>query len=66
MAGDHNYRGIFYSIEERGSKQWKWEIKPPSCIRELHSESGVVEGDRRDAVIAAQKAIDGQIGQFTH
>ena len=73
MAGDQNYRGIFYSIEDRGSGQWKWEIKPPGCIRELHGGGGLVEEKKRDAIdrrprkrSTARPGISPTRQQFSH
>jgi hypothetical protein len=61
---DLPYMGIFYSIHSLGVQQWKWEINPPTCVKGLCAESGVVEGKRFEAVVAAQKAIELQTAHF--
>jgi hypothetical protein len=64
VSEDSPHMGIFYSVHNLGVQRWKWEIKPPDCIKGLRAESGVVEGHRLDAVVAARKAIEFQTAQF--
>ena len=60
VSGASHYRGILYSVRDNGGGRWKWEINPPNCIKGLCAESGEIEGQLADAVIAAKKAIDRQ------
>jgi hypothetical protein len=66
VSNDTTHRGIFYSIRRLSEQRWKWEIEPPACIKGLRTENGEVEGERTNAVAAAQNAIDVQTQQFTH
>lgn len=62
---DRIHRGIGYSIRNIGVRRWCWEVSPPSSVQGLHRQSGEVEGELRDAEIAAQNIIEQQTGQYT-
>jgi len=56
------HRGVQYSIEALGEQRWRWEISPPTCVLGLREETGEIKGDHSDAVRAAHRAIEQQIG----
>jgi len=62
---DRIHRGIGYSIRNVGARRWQWEVSPPLCVQGLRCESGEIEGELRDAEVAAQNSIEQQTGQYT-
>lgn len=62
---DRIHRGIFYSLHSLGTRRWRWEVSPPSCVQGLRPESGEIEGEMREADTAAQSSIEQQTGQYT-
>lgn len=63
MSDQSSHKGIFYSVTNVGDRCWKWQVVPPNGVKELYAESGETRGERGDAVIAAQRAIDRQTGR---
>jgi len=57
-----HYCGVQYSVEALGEQRWRWEVTPPTCVIGLKDEAGEVDGAHAEAVRAAQKAIEQQIG----
>jgi len=57
-----HYCGVQYSVEALGEQRWRWEVTPPTCVIGLKDEAGEVAGAHAEAVRAAQKAIEQQIG----
>lgn len=62
MSNKLQHRGVQYSIEALGEQRWRWEISPPTCVLGLAEEAGEIEGAHSDAVRAAHRAIEQQIG----
>jgi hypothetical protein len=62
---DRIHRGIGYSLHNLGARRWRWEVSPPASVLGLRFASGEVEGELRDADIAAQSSIEEQTGHFT-
>jgi hypothetical protein len=53
------YRGIAYSISDKGAGKWEWKLHPkvePNIFREIRS--GEVSGTQDDAIRGAEAAID--------
>jgi len=61
-----HYRGIHYSIKAAGARRWKWTVEPPESVQGLHTASGEVRGQVRDAIVAAYREIDQQANQSMH
>jgi hypothetical protein len=57
-----HYCGVQYSVEALNERRWRWEVRPPTCVLGLKDEAGEVDGAHAEAVRAAQKAIEQQIG----
>lgn len=60
MTDHRHHHGVIYSVERAGEWKWRWEISPPSCVLGLREQSGEVAGEERDAVRAAEAAIERQ------
>ncbi len=65
MSGTFEYRGIQYSVEAVADRKWRWRVTPPLCVRGMREDAGEIDGERHDAVAAAQAAIKNQ-SYFAH
>jgi hypothetical protein len=62
MNGKFQHQGVIYSVEPLGERRWRWEVTPPKCVLGLSEQIGEVDGDQSDAILAARKAIEAQVG----
>jgi hypothetical protein len=62
---DQTHRGIIYVVLRLGARRWRWQILPPDSAEGLHQQNGEIEGNIRDAVVAARRVIDRQTGKYT-
>lgn len=62
MSGKLNHQGVMFSVESLGEQRWRWEVSPPKSVRGLNDETGEILGDQADAIRAARKAIEAQVG----
>lgn len=63
MSGKYQHQGVMYSVQPLGEHRWRWDVSPPKCVLGMSEETGEVEGDQSDAICAARKAIEVQVGQ---
>ena len=63
VSGQFNHRGVMYSVESLGEQRWRWEVSPPKSMRGLKNKIGEIKGDQADAIRAAHKAIEAQVGR---
>jgi hypothetical protein len=62
MNSRFQHRGILYSVEALDGQRWRWEISPPTCVIGMSERVGEIDGNEADAVRAAHKAIEAQVG----
>lgn len=62
MSSKQHHRGIHFSVEPVGNQRWRWQIHPPTCVVGMCEEAGELNGAKIDAVQAAHRAIEAQIG----
>jgi hypothetical protein len=62
VSGKYQHQGVYYSVEPVGERRWRWEVTPPTCVLGLKDEIGEVDGSQSDAIHAARRAIEAQVG----
>jgi hypothetical protein len=62
LSGKFQHQGVIYSVQPLGERRWRWEVSPPKCVVGLSEQIGEIEGDQSDAIHAARKAIEAQVG----
>jgi hypothetical protein len=59
--GPEKYRGVEYSVTKHGEGSWIWKLRAPG-ENGAPAPTGTVRGRQNDAIEAAHRAIDKQLG----
>ena len=57
LADKHGYKGVEYSLQQVGPREWRWTIRP-KIGSGISAKRGKMSGTREEAAAACKAAIE--------